>query len=138
MSKSRVSPNFCLYQIVVKDYKHLKPPPPSNRHYVDKSGNGVYELYEEDGVVPVITKLKWAKNHKRAMAWARKFGSIISCRKVDSHIRRLDMINYLRIEPKPVEVDISPDEFILGRDLEIEPTVKTKKIEINRNEAIDK
>lgn len=130
--KSRISPGFSLFQIVVQDFKHRKPPS-GNGFYVDRSGRGVHEVVE---TIPVITKLKWAKNGKRAMAWARKFGSVIACSKVHSHEYRLQMINHLRVEPRPIEVDISVDEFIVGRDLEIEP--KTKHSQIDVDNAIDK
>jgi hypothetical protein len=125
--KSRVAPNTCLFQILVRDYNNRKSPP-NNGFYVDKSGKGVRELVE---TVPVITKLKWAKNGKRAMAWAKKFGSVISCRKVDSHLYQLNKINYLRIEPKPMEVEFSVEEFTIGRDAEIKPAT-------NRGDTIDK
>jgi len=125
--KSRVAPNTYLFQILIKDYSRRKPPP-YNSFYVDKTGRGVRELVE---TIPVITKLKWAKNGKRAMVWAKKFGSVIACKKVDSHLYQLNKINYLRIEPKPMEVDISAEEFIIGRDMEIEPA-------ISRKDTIDK
>lgn len=118
MSKSRVAPGFSLFQLVIQDFAHRKPPP-NNSFYVDKSGKGVKELVD---TIPVITKLKWAKSGKRAMAWARKFGSVVSCRKVDSHFHKLNAIDYLRVEPKPIEVDISLDEFTLGRDFEVNIT----------------
>ena len=125
--KSRVSPGQSLFQIVVQDFSN-RHPPSNNGFYVDRSGKGVHEVVD---TVPLITKLKWAKNGKRAMAWAKKFGSVISCQKVDSHIRRLQMIDYLRIETKPIEVDISVEEFTVGRDLVIEPTSKSKVIDVN-------
>jgi hypothetical protein len=126
MSKSRISPGFCLFQIVIQDFGNRQPAPKGM--YVDKSGKGIREVVE---TIPTMTKLKWAKNAKRAMSWAKKFGSVISCRKVDSHIHRLNMIDYLRVEPKPMEVDISLDEFIVGRDSGIEPAANIRKIDIN-------
>ena len=128
MSKSRVSPGFCLFQVIIQDYAHRKPPR-NNEFYVDKSGRGVREIVD---TIPVITKLKWAKNGKRAIAWAKKFGSVISCRKVDSHIYKLNAIDYLRIEPKPIEVDISLEEFIVGHDLEVEPNIKKADMNIDK------
>ena len=127
MSKSRISPGFSLFQIVVQDFKH-RHSPSNNGFYVDRSGRGVREIVE---TIPERTLLKWAKNGKRAMAWARKFGSVIECRKVDNHFHKLNMIDYLRIDTKPIEVDISADEFTVGRNLEIELAVKTKKIDVN-------
>ena len=124
--KSRISPGYSLFQIVVQDYKHRQYPQ-NNGYYVDRSGRGVHELVE---TIPLITKLKWAKKAKRAMAWARKFGSVISCQKVDSHMYRLNMIDYLNVAPKPIEVDISPEEFTIGRDLQVGSVVKGRKIDV--------
>ena len=125
--KSRVSPGSTLFQIVLQDFNHRHLPYSNGGFYVSRSGRGIHEVVE---TIPLLTKLKWAKNGKRAMAWAKKFGSVISCRKVDSHEHRLQMINYLRLETKPIEVDISVDEFTIGRDLEIKPMAKTKKFNV--------
>lgn len=133
MSKSRIAPSYNLYQILIQDYKHRQPPPPNM--YVDKSGKGVREVVER---VPLITKLRWAKNGSRAMQWAKKFGSVVACFKVHSHEHRLQMIEHLRVEPKPVEIDISPEEFIIGRDLKVESTRKIKKVDVNGGGDIDK
>lgn len=125
MSKSRIAPGYCLFQLVIQDFNHRKPPP--KNYYIDKKGKRAGKVEEE--TIPVMTKLKRAKNGRRAIAWARKFGSVISCRKVDSHIHRLNMIDYLRIEPKPIEVNITPEEFIVGHDLEVSPTVQVKEVD---------
>lgn len=116
-----------LFQVVVQDFKHRKPVPATvvQSGQVWKRNNNIEEI------IPVRTLLKWAKDGRRATVWAKRFGSVISCRKVDSHFHRLSMIDYLRIELKPVEVDISAEEFIIGRDLEIKPVVKTKKVDTN-------
>lgn len=130
--KSRISPGYNLFQIVIQDFKH-RHLPSSNEFYVDRSGRGVREVVE---TIPLITKLRWAKNAKQAMAKVKKFGSVIECFKVHSHEYRLQMISHLHIEPRPIEVDVSVDEFIIGRDLEIEPVVRTKKVDVDN--AIDK
>lgn len=126
MSKSRLAPNTSVFQIEVLDYKHRQRP--TNEFYVDKFGRGVREVFD---YIPHITLFRRAKTHKQAMRSASKKGSVISCRKVGSHFRRLDMIEHLRLEPKPIEVDISVEEFTVGRDLEIEPVVKTKRIDVS-------
>ena len=131
--KSRVSVGQRLFQIVVQDYEHRQVPS-EYKFYVDKKGGGVRDVVE---TIPERTLFKWAKNGRRAMDWAKRFGSVISCRKVDSHMRRLDMISYLRVA-KPVEVEISAEEFIIGRDLEVEPAKQTKEIEVSNNGGIDK
>lgn len=118
MSKSRISPNFSLFQLVIQDFKHRQPVP--KYVYLDKTG----KTGKLDETIPEITKLKWAKNGKRAKAWGRKFGSVIRCFKVDSHMHRLQMIEYLSIEPRPMEVEFSVEEFTIGRDSEVKPKVK--------------
>lgn len=124
--KSRCAPGQLLFQIVVQDFKHRQPPP--KNFYVDKRGRGVRDIVDR---IPLITLFRWAKDSKRAMKSASKKGTVISCRKVDSHVRRLDMISHLNIETKPIYVDISADEFIVGRDLKVELIDKTKKIEVD-------
>ena len=135
MSKSRANPRYRLFQLVIQDFKHRQPPP--KNMYVDKSGKGVREIVD---TIPEITKLKWAKDNRQAARWGRKFGSVIACFKVESHEYRLKMIEHLRLEPRPIEVDISPEEFVVGRDLIVEPVAKTKKIEVDDSDegAIDK
>jgi len=125
--KSRISPGYRLFQIVVQDFGQRRYQPNQvSGFYVDK--RGVQDVVE---AIPRRTFLRWAKNGRQAIRKVKKFGAIISCQKVDSHIRRLEMINYLRVEAKPVVVDISAEEFIVGRDLEIEPTPKIKKIGVD-------
>jgi len=125
--KSRISPGYHLFQIEVQDFGRRRYQPNQvSGFYVDK--RGVHEVVE---AIPRRTFLRWAKTGKQAIRKVKKFGAVISCQKVDSHLRRLDMINYLRIEPKPIVVDISAEEFVVGRDLEIEPTPKFKKIDVD-------
>jgi hypothetical protein len=126
MSKSRLAPNMNEYQIEVLDYKHRKPPP-NNQLFIHKDGRRVKEPTEH---IPLITLFRHAKTQEQAKRSASKKGSVISCRKVDSHYRRLHMIEYLRLEPKPVVVDISPDEFLVGKDLTVSPIETTKKIKV--------
>lgn len=129
--KSHVDSGMRLFQIVVQDFAHRQPPP-ARDFYVDKSGRGIREVVE---TIPERTLFKWAKDGKRAISWSRKFGSVVSCRKVDSHLRRLEMISHLSVDMKPIEVEISVDEFIIGRDLEIKPAERSKKMDV---EDIDK
>lgn len=116
--KSQFAPGECLFQIVVQDFKHRQPAP--KNFYVDKSGKGVKEIVDQ---IPILTLFRRAKTGKQAIRSASKKGSVISCHKVDSHLRRLDMISHLRIE-KPIFVDISVEEFIVGRELQVESLEK--------------
>lgn len=123
--KARVAPGFNLYQIVIQDFSRRET---ADKHlYVNRNSKGKREIVE---TVPLITKLKWAKKPKNAMSWAKKFGSVISCHKVDSHIRKLNMIEHLRIDTKPIEVDIGLNDFIMRSDLTIESGSKKKSIDI--------
>lgn len=126
MTKSRISPGFNLYQIVVQEFGSRKRP--ANQvlsYYRDK--RGVHEVVES---VPQRTFLRWARNGKQAMKKVKKFGTVISCFKVHSHEKKLQMIEHLRLE-KPIEIDIRAEEFIVGKDLEIEPLEETKNISVD-------
>lgn len=125
--KSKIAPNTFLFQVVVQDFKHRQPPPRTVMQ-----SNQVFKRYHDiEDNIPEKTLFRWAKRGKQAMAWARKFGTVLSCHKVDSHMRRLEMIEHLRVEQKPIEVDISLEDFIVGRNLEISPAKKTKKFDVN-------
>lgn len=126
MSKSRISPRDTLFQLVIRDFKHRHMP--HGDFYVDKSGNGVREIVE---TVPVITKLKWAKGNEQAKRWGERFGSVIACFKVKSHEHKLNMIEHLRLEPRPIEIDVSAGEFVVGKGLEIKPVESPRKIDVN-------
>jgi hypothetical protein len=102
--------------------------PPNRNYYVDKSGRGIKEIVDH---IPLITLFRRAKTAERAKRSASKKGSVISCVKVDSHIRRLDMISHLRLDQKPLIIDdFIVADFTIGRDLEITPSVKGKKIDV--------
>lgn len=124
--KSKLSPNVNLFQLVVQDFKNRKPAP-NKDYYVDKSGKGIKEVVDH---IPLRTLFRHAKNNRQAIKSASKVGTVISCRKVDSHFHRLHMIEHLRIEMKPIEVNISADEFVLGKDLEVSPKIDKKIIDV--------
>ncbi len=125
MSKSRVAPNTYLFQIVVRDHSHRQPAPKDL--YVDRSGNGFREIVD---YIPLRTVFKWAKDGKRAKEKAKKYGEVINCHKIDSQYRRLEMIEHLNIDQKPIHVDISLEEFTVGRDLEVVIDKNEKNIEV--------
>lgn len=126
MSKSRVAPGYSLFQLVIQDFKHRKPS--NNNFYINRDGSrSVREVVE---TIPTITKLRWKKNSKQAIKSVKKFGTVISCRKVGSHFNRLQMIEHLQLDVKPIYVDITAEEFTVGRDLEIEPMEKKRKIDM--------
>jgi hypothetical protein len=123
--KSRIAPNTFVFQLEVQDFKHRQPAP--HNLYIDKSGKGIKEIVDS---IPIITLFRHAKNSKQAIRSARKKGTVISCQKVDSHVRRLDMMNHLRVDQKPMEVDIKVEDFTIGRDLIISPPQRGRKIEL--------
>ncbi len=126
--KSRVGAGMLLFQVVVQDFKHRQPPPAS----VANSDQIFKRFHNIEDYIPERTLFKWAKDGRRATDWGAKFGSVISCCKVDSHIRKLEMIEHLRLEQRPIEVEIGIEEITLGRDLEIKPAERTKKIDVER------
>lgn len=125
MSKSRIAPGYKLFQIVVQDYKNRQPAPANV--YTDRHRFKKY--YDIQDIVPQRTMFKWAKDGKRAINWAKKFGSIIACFKVDSHERRLNMIENMVVE-KPIYVDITAEDFTIKRDLTVTIDGKSRKINI--------
>lgn len=128
--KSGVAPNTYLYQIVVKDHAHRQPPPKSLYGYksyiTDKS------LKDISDFIPLRTFFRWAKGNRQAQDKVKKHGEVISCRKVDSQYRRLEMIEHLHLDIKPITVDISLEDFTIGRDLEITPIIKETNIDIKQ------
>lgn len=132
--KSRVAPNMQLYQIVVQDFSQ-RHPVSDKEFYVDKSGKGIREVVD---FVPLRTLFRYAKRPKQAQDWAKKFGSVKECHKVDSYLHRLEMISHLNVEMKPISIDISVEEFTVGKDLEITPKIESKNIIAGSEIAIDK
>ena len=123
--KSRISPGNMLFQIVVADYSHS-----NNGHRRTHFIPGKWK-YEVD-VIPHRTIFRWAKSGKQAMRKVgRRFGSVISCQKVDSHLRHLAKIESLNIEPVKIEFDMSVEEFTVDRSGEVSPTIEIEGREID-------
>ena len=139
--KTRINPGESLFQIVVVDYSqrgngHRKTyVPPSTNVEARKKGKKLeqtdYAKIDGDYVLH-RTLFRWAKNGKRAMRKVgRRFGSIISCRKVDSHYRHLNMIEYLNLDQKKIEVDMTVEEFTMNRDGEVSRSIEIEGREID-------
>lgn len=62
--------------------------------------------------MPVITKVRLAKSAEAAVAWAKRFGSVISCHKVDT-TPYINNIEYLckDVIGKPVEIQVASSAF---------------------------
>lgn len=126
--KSHAKAGQSLFQIVLMDYAKRQPPPA----HVLNSGN-IFKRYNEiDDYIPKKTVFRWAKDSKRAKRKVgKKLGTIIACFKVNSHEARLHMIEKLSID-KPITIEMTPEEFTVGRNLEISPRRKTIEIDIDK------
>jgi len=146
--KSRVNPNDSLFQIVVLDYAHRGTN--HARTYVPVSPNNTlrgktsnlpqtnYSKIDIPSEVPQKTLFRWAKDGRKAKRKVRRGLTVLSCRKVDSHYHRLNMIEHLNLEEKQVEVEFTVEEFTLNRNLELgkpQIEVEGRKIDIG---GIDK
>ena len=53
------------------------------------------------------------------MRYGKRFGSVVSCHKVDvSHY--VKSAEYRTLPPKPVSISIDKEEYVLGKDIQIE------------------
>jgi hypothetical protein len=59
------------------------------------------------------------KNKESIKRWAARFGTVISCRKVDSSPYTQN-IEYLNLKQEPIVLEVERDEFVLTEDLELE------------------
>lgn len=127
--KARINPGENLYQIVVADYSHRNNgyrrtiPPISPNIELRKQGETEFKPVKQGKIdydyVPRKTLFRWAKSGRQAVRKVgKKFGSIISCEKVDSHYRRLNMIENLNLHQAKIEIE-NDTEFILSEDYEI-------------------
>jgi hypothetical protein len=87
---------------------------------------GNRDLYQK-GKVKVVDTLPAAPRrtlvelfygYKQAVRWASKFGSVISCRKVDK-TRYLENIEHLNLGQEPVRFEVEQD-YVLTRTFELE------------------
>ena len=67
---------------------------------------------------PHRTLLKRAKSAEIAKNWAKRFGSILHCEKVDTspYYRNIEFLN---LEEKPIEIRLDREEFIVNKALEL-------------------
>lgn len=112
---SSVARGLPLFQIEVLDFTKR------NNNYtktvlMDK-GNG-REKVDLLAETPCRTLVGRFKDHKRAIRWGKRFGTVKECYKVDTS-PYLNNINYLNLDQKPITVEIELEEFTLNENLEI-------------------
>jgi len=127
-----------LYQIVVADYSRKRNGRRQTVVLPDGKGGHSNKIDVEPDVHKrtLLKRFGGNKAHKRAMAWGRKFGTVLSCRKVD-HEAYLKNIEHLNLTPKPIVVEMDSGEFTINRDLQMQRTRRRRgrKIDI---EILDK
>ena len=127
--KSRINPGDSLFQIVVADYSFR-----GNGHRRTWVGNNnddkkAYKSVDVD-LVPHKTLFRFAKNGKRAMRKVgKRFGTIISCQKVDSHHHHLNKIESLNLEP--IKIEMTVEDFTINREGFISRSIEIEGREID-------
>ncbi len=98
---------------------------------------GRIKLVDRVPIAPRRTVMGGFFNHKSAKRWGERFGTVISCHKVDKSYY-LENIEHLNLKQEPVTIELEQEDFVLNKALELErPRRKSdggKIIEI----AIDK
>jgi hypothetical protein len=80
--------------------------------------------------VASMTLFRRAKDHRQAQKWGEKFGTVLSCFKVDK-TKYLENIEHLNLHQEPRSIEIDKGElFTLNANLEIDG-VKNTSIEIS-------
>jgi hypothetical protein len=69
--------------------------------------------------VPSRTLFKQSKDYRRAKKWGERFGTVISCQKVDVsyYLAKIEHLNVI-VKPASIELDIG-EEFVLNKTMEI-------------------
>ena len=103
-----------VYQIVVLDFKKR-----SNGHgrtIVVPDGNSrrKIDILPE---APSRTLIKAFRSHEAAMKYGKRYGTVVSCHKVDTSPYLLNIEHLNLGEPRAIEIDRA--EFVLGEDVEI-------------------
>ena len=118
-----------LFQIEVLDFRRssYNHPSGSSNHFAFKEA----DRWES---APSRTVFKRAKHEKTAKNWAKRFGSIISCVKVDT-IPYTRNIEFLNLEEGMLTIQMESSDFLVNKTMELskEPQ-RTQKIRI---EVID-
>ncbi len=113
---SRHGARDCLFQLEILTFNHRH-----NGHIKDglvTDGKSKVKIPDLASSGEIITKVKRANNPERAKVWAARFGSVISCHKVDTS-RYYTSIEFLDLKQEPLEIPIDREEYELSKDLEI-------------------
>lgn len=124
-----------LFQIEILDYrKNWQPRKHDNgkMYNVDNAGalalqfghkiHTLPEKIKEVDKIPQTPKSRTLcrrfKNDAAALRWAKRIGSVLSCKKVDLSCYR-NNIEHLNLNQQPLEVVIDKQEFVLEKDFVI-------------------
>ena len=127
----RASNTYQLYQIEVIDFKRRdnkarEPHKNSSLVYF----NGIPQKQADIPFsVPSKTLVNRFKNSETAKKWGARFGTVISCFKVDK-MPYLENIEHLNLNQEPINIMIEKDEFNINTSLEINSRDKHFNIEI--------
>lgn len=83
-------------------------------------------------LVPCRTLLKRFKDGESAKRWGARFGTVISCRKVDT-APYFKNIEYLNLTGKPISIEFDKEEYMVNKALELSrPRIdfEDKKIDV--------
>ena len=87
--------------------------------------------------VPCRTHIKRFKDSKAAKKWGGRFGTVISCFKVDTS-PYLKNIEYLNLHQEPLTIEMDREEYTLGSGLELQRGGRRAKGRNIRIEILDK
>lgn len=127
----------CLYQIEIADYSKRNS---GSGYTLTVFENGKKQKVDILPEAPRRTLLKRAKSSELAKRWGARFGTVISCFKVDTE-KYLNNIEYLNLAQEPIAIEAEP-EYFLNKNLEITRPRREfggKKIELEIvDEGLDK
>lgn len=116
-----------LFQIVVKNFS--KRDRNGRRDTVVVPRNGIRKKVDVEPEAQRRTLIKAFRNAKAAMRWGRRYGTVVSCQKVDTSYY-LRNIEFLNLEPA-MKIEIETEEIAVGSDLSVEGRVgRGRRIEI--------
>ncbi len=107
-----------VFQMVVVEYSKRRNG--YHRNFVIADDRGLTSA-------PKRTIVRRFRDYRSAMKWGGRFGSVISCHKVDTY-PYFRNIEYLNLTEKQVEIKIDREEYVLNRALELShPRIEDEK-----------
>lgn len=108
-----------LYQIKVLNFAKSKNEYKSPFIIFDEQGRvPAGNMVDRMPDVPSRTLLKRFKDNKAALRYGNRFGTVISCHKVDTD-PYLKNIEFLNLKQEPIEIEVDREEYVLNKDLEL-------------------